>query len=182
MFAKQSLIKSWAIAISDIALETNNVEQFLKTSSDLSHIFLDNQDLNDLLSNKFVPLETRNKVLENIFSKEIDITLLNTLKLIVERDLISATPYIFREVEKKLLQETNTVKGIVYSINKLDKSLIDLFEQKFTKKLNKKVMLVNEIKTDLIAGIRVQVDGKKYDSSIQGKAHDMKRKIKQYRK
>ncbi|QBQ07266.1 F0F1 ATP synthase subunit delta [Spiroplasma gladiatoris] len=182
MFVQESLIRNWSHAICTIAIETKKVEEFLNTAKDLNQIFKNNTELVEFLSNKSFNVETRIKVIDNIFAKKIDQNIVNALKLLVVRDLARGVRHIVKQMIKDLLLETNTVQGVVYSIDALDPSIIKKIETKLSTKIEKKVILDNIIDKELIAGIRVELAGKKYDSSIQGKALDMRRKVMKNRK
>ncbi|QGS51503.1 F0F1 ATP synthase subunit delta [Spiroplasma tabanidicola] len=182
MFIKESLIRNWSNAICNIAIETKKVEEFLNTAKDLNQIFKSNYELMEFLSNKSIDINTRLKVIDNIFAKQIDKNLTNALKLIVIRDIVPGLRHIIKQVIKDLLDATNTIQGVVYSISPLDPSIIKKIEAKLSTKTDKKVILDNVIDKELIAGIKVELAGKKYDSSIQGKSLDMRRKVMKNRK
>ncbi|MBY7704646.1 F0F1 ATP synthase subunit delta [Vibrio harveyi] len=49
-----------------------------------------------------------------------------------------------------------------------------MIEQKISKQINKKIDLINKIDASLIGGVKVYVDGKIFDGSIQAKLESMK--------
>ncbi|QEH61274.1 F0F1 ATP synthase subunit delta [Spiroplasma chinense] len=182
MLVKESLLKNWSKAICELAVENKKTKEFLDTAYDLKVIFSRNPEFLAFLTNRNILLETRLELLDKVFKKDLDKEFLNILKLLTERGLIENAKQIFKQVVKDLLAQTNTVKGIVYSVEELNKKTIEDIQKKLEKKLNKAVILENEIRKELISGIRVVVDGQKYDSSMQGKIEDMKKTILQNRK
>ncbi|AOG60020.1 F0F1 ATP synthase subunit delta [Spiroplasma helicoides] len=177
MFAKQSLIKNWSSAITTIATENKKVEEFLSTARDLNALFLKDHEIIDFFSNRSIDLQDRIKMLDKAFASKIDVNLLNTLKLLICRNLFQATIDIFRQVITDLLKVSDSLYGTVYSISPLDSATIKKIESKLSNKTNKKVILENVIREELIAGILVEIDGKRFDSSVQGKMLDMRRKV-----
>ncbi|ARU90959.1 F0F1 ATP synthase subunit delta [Spiroplasma clarkii] len=179
---KESLIRNWSTAIATIAVEQNKIDEYLQTARDLKLVFKDNFILIDFLANHDIDFKAKEKILVNTFKGKIDQNLLHTLLLIVERNLVPATKQIFKQVEYDLLNAKSVAKGYIYSVAPLSQDIIQKIENKFSEKLGKQILLENVIKKELIAGIRVEVEGQKYDSSAQGKAIDLKRKILTNRK
>ncbi|AUM62305.1 F0F1 ATP synthase subunit delta [Spiroplasma monobiae] len=179
---KQSLINNWATAICEIAKEENKVQTFTETLEDLSKIFESNEEAIIFLSNKFIPLEKRINFVDDIFKKEIDVLILNCLKLIVERESFSSVNYILQSTIKKLWESLEIKKGIVYSTIEIDKKFISIMEEKINKKINQKIKLENKIDNSLIAGIRIEVANNVFDYSLKGKVEDMKNSILENRK
>ncbi|QHX36304.1 F0F1 ATP synthase subunit delta [Spiroplasma sp. BIUS-1] len=179
---KQTLINNWASAICELAKEENKVESFTQTLEDLKKVFETNQEAVEFLSNKFIPLEKRINFIDNIFKKEIDQLVLNSLKLIVEREYFSSVNYIFEAAIKKLWESLEIKKGIIYSTIEIDKKTISTIEEKIHKKICQKIKLENKIDSSLIAGIRIEVANNVFDYSLKGKVEDMKNMILENRK
>jgi len=183
MIIKQSLINNWASAISSIAIENNNIKEYIELSNKIRKLFMENEELSIFLKNNFIDLNIRFNFLDKVFlNTNLDKNLLNVLKLLTERNLISATKSIFKKVEFNLLKAIEISKGYVYSVEKLDEKLIKELELKLSKKLNQTITLENLIDKSLIAGIKVEINDHRFDSSIKGKIEDMKLQILQNRK
>ena len=71
-------------------------------------------------------------------------------------------------------QSVNRTKAIVTSAVELTPELRAEIEQQLSEKLNKEVNLETQIDPTLIGGIRIMVEGKVIDGSIQGRLHMMK--------
>lgn len=179
---KEALIRNWATAIVSIAVEQNKVDDYLQVAKDIRLVFKDNFTLTDFLANRDIDFEAKTKVIKTAFEGKIDEKILNAMLLMTSKNLAKATKQIFKQVEHDLLWEKNILKGFIYSVAPLKPTIIKQIEEKFSKKLEKHISLENIIKPELIAGIRVEIEGHKYDSSVQGKAMDLKRKILTNRK
>ncbi|AGR41757.1 F0F1 ATP synthase subunit delta [Spiroplasma diminutum] len=179
---KQTLINNWATAISEIAIEEKKVELFTKTLEELKEVFILNPDVINFLSNRSITISKRLEFVDKIFKSEIDILILNCLKLIIERESFYSVNYIFTAAIKKLWESLNISKGIIYSTIEIDKKLIKIMEEKIHKKINHEIKLENKIDSSLIAGVRIEVANNVFDFSLKGKAEDMKNSILENRK
>ncbi|WP_339020983.1 F0F1 ATP synthase subunit delta [Spiroplasma endosymbiont of Atherix ibis] len=179
---KQSLINNWSTAICELAIEENKVKLFIETLENLKNIFEENEEAVVFLSNKFIPFKKRINFINEIFKKEIDILLLNCLKLIIERECFSSLNYIFKTSIDKLWKTLKIQKGIIYSTIEIDKKTILSIEEKIHKKINQQVKLENKIDNSLIAGVRIEVANNVFDYSLKGKVENMKNSILENRK
>ncbi|WP_338985196.1 F0F1 ATP synthase subunit delta [Spiroplasma endosymbiont of Diplazon laetatorius] len=179
---KQTLINNWATAICELAIEEKKVESFTETFEDLKKIFEENQEAIDYLSNKFISLDKRIKFVDEVFKKEIDLLILNFLKLITERENFFSINYILKATIKKLWESLEIKKGIIFSTIEIDKKSISIMEEKIHKKINQRIKLENQIDNSLIAGIRIEVANNVFDYSLKGKVEDMKNSILENRK
>ncbi|AGR40751.1 F0F1 ATP synthase subunit delta [Spiroplasma taiwanense] len=171
---KQSLIINWAEAIFEIAKEKNKVKEYCEILSELLEIFKENAEAIEFIANRNILLETRLKFIDLIFANKIEAELLNTLKLLVERNYFGSIIYILSEAIKKIYEQLEIQNGVIYSTQKLDDKLIKKIEKKIELKINQKIKLENKIDNNLLAGIRIEVLNKKYDFSLKGKIEDMK--------
>lgn len=174
---KDSLIISWSTAIVEIASEQKAVEEFLETVTKISKIYKENPELLEFTSNKLIAFDKKEQIVDKIFKSKINVFLLNAIKLLIKRNLSAEIIQILKQVEQDLLKTKDVYKGFIYSISPLDEKIVKQIAAKFEKKLHKKIFLVNIIQKELIAGIRVEINGLKYDSSVKGKIIDMKRRI-----
>ena len=76
-------------------------------------------------------------------------------------------------------QENGVLEGYIYSSSKLTKAQLESIEEAFKKKLGKKVILKNILDPTLLAGVRVALDGKVYDSSVKGRLEDLRHHLNQ---
>lgn len=79
----------------------------------------------------------------------------------------------------KSLQERNAVEGVVESARALDPDQIARLEAEFTRRLGKEVQLGNRVLPELVAGVRVFVDNRLVDSSVQGRLDGLRRRMEE---
>lgn len=101
----------------------------------------------------------------------------NFVGLLFQKKRESVLPNVAAAFQKRWLQETGAVEGTVESARPLGEPEITKLEQALGQKLGKSVKLVNELRPDLIGGVRVIVDNRLLDWSVQGRLEGMRKRM-----
>lgn len=166
---KETVIENWANALYDIAKENNKVLLYLEQTTVIINLLKQYPEYLKIISNSNILKEKRKTVIDETFKNNFEVHIVNTLKLLIDRNYISSTRYIFKEV-RKLLNMANSVQyGTVFSVLPLTKSQLERIKDKISKKLNQEVELVNKIDPSLIGGIKIKVKNQIIDGSLQGR-------------
>lgn len=84
-------------------------------------------------------------------------TLMNFISLLGEKKRLELIPEIVKQVKKELSILNNSYTGVVYSNEKLSTEYVKSIEEKFSKKFNIDLILVQNIGN--YDGIKVDIDG-----------------------
>ncbi|EOA07321.1 ATP synthase delta chain [Mycoplasma yeatsii 13926] len=176
MLLKEKVINNWAVALSNIAIEENLVDEFIEQTDILIRVLRDKDDFAKILSFSTNEQKSRSiSIIDETFTGfGFNIHLINAMKLLVEIQAFINFRDILKILYQKLLASRKIVSGIVWSTEELTKKQIEMIEQKISKQINKKIDLINKIDSSLIGGVKVYVDGKIFDGSIQAKLESMK--------
>ncbi|MGZ9432523.1 F0F1 ATP synthase subunit delta [Mycoplasma sp. 613B] len=167
-------INGYAQAIFQIALEQRKVDVFYKQTEKLSEIFKKEEDLLPYLKSFEIEFELKEELIDASFAKTYQAELVNMIKLLVQNHFISSINYIFNKFEKYALDYLKQKKGVVYSSHKLNKEYMDKIIDFIETKINKKVILKNEIDKKLIAGIKIIIDDLIFENSINSQLNQIK--------
>jgi len=96
------------------------------------------------------------------------------LGMLVKRNRLSILPQVLNEVESIQVQKNGGLIGELISAIPLDGAVISNISQAISKKMNKTVRLKEKVDPSLIAGLRVTVGGKTFDSSVKTKLNKVK--------
>ncbi|WP_031542510.1 F0F1 ATP synthase subunit delta [Mesoplasma photuris] len=176
MILNKSVIDNWARALANIAVKTKKVEPFLEQSHALVEALKDKDDFVKILTIKSSHDEAKRVAIIDETFKDFgfDIHILNAMKLMVEtQTFVNARP-IFKQLRKNLLILNETTYGVIWSSIEIDTKQVELIQEKISKKLNKKIILVNKIDEKVIGGVKVIVENHVFDGSIKGKLEQMK--------
>jgi F-type H+-transporting ATPase subunit delta len=96
------------------------------------------------------------------------------LNMLIKRNRLGILPQVLAEVESIQIQKTGGLMGELISAIPLDGTTVSSIAQAISKKMNKSVRLKEKVDPSLIAGLRVTVGGKTFDSSVRTKLNKVK--------
>jgi len=177
----EDVASRYAAAIVSIAKEENKLEQYKLAILDVEATFESNPELLKFLKSYFVKASEKYSVINGILSKYRLENLNNFIKLLVEKHQIHNYKKIVKEVTKGINFELDIYEGFVYSTEPLTNDKVLEIAEVISKKLNRKVELVNKIDARLIGGVKVVVHDHVFDGSIKYKLETMKENLKERR-
>lgn len=170
----KEIAEAYAQAFLLLAKENNELLSLKKEVEDLLPIF-DNKTLSFLKAG-FIDKDAKKQVVKEAF-KNANKTLVNLLCLLIDENRTYYTKAIlqlFCDLANKALNiEEITIISATNILDSEVKTIVDTV----ARKINKKVISRIKIDPSLIAGKRIYVAGRVYDSSLQTRLKDMKEKI-----
>lgn len=128
-------------------------------------------------SSEVLPFSRKVEVLNTFVSFSKTKHLKAFLTLLLDKHLLLLLPKIEKEFRSLANKTLGIEEGIVYSVSLLSEEEIRSIEKAFEKKRNIRCELTNRIDKSLIGGVRVYLDGKLYDSSIEGKMEALRQSL-----
>ncbi|MDO4615974.1 MAG: ATP synthase F1 subunit delta [Lachnospiraceae bacterium] len=169
--------KIYGSGLYDLALEDNLSEQIMKELEEVRRVFWENPDYQSLLALPSIPKHERTKLIEDAFGSQVQRYLVNFLKILCERGIIMEFGGCCDEYTRRYRIDHNISEAIVYTASALTASQKEALQAKLEKTSGKTVILTEKVQPSLIAGIRVELDGKQLDGSIQGRLSGISRKL-----
>lgn len=153
---------------------------FEKISSNLDlirEILSQSKDLNEFLTNPLISTNDKKEIIEKVFGKEVDVLIVNFLKVLTDKERFSLFEEIF-ESYNKLLDNINNISRIkvVSAISMSDEAQKRL-KTKLEEKLRMNVVLDMSIDTDIIAGLVIKIGDNIIDMSLKHKLEDLSKSI-----
>ncbi len=173
----EEVFVNYANALFSLSKDENKVETYLVETKEVEEIFSKNPEFLEYFSSYKVSHEEIYKILDKAFGKLESPSLLPFMKLLVSKHLISSIHQIFREYRTLANEYLGIKEGLLYSTTPLNAEEIGKVEESLETKLNSKVHLINKIDKKLIGGIKIVLDGKIYDGSIQNKVDALRHKL-----
>ena len=162
--------KIYADALYDISVDVEIVCVDLKL---VKNIFDSNPELFNILCSPVVAVNQKTEVLDDVFKSNIDIKILNFLKLLVEKNHIKD----FEIIYEAFLSKYDSAKGIkkVKIISAIE--LNDEYKNKIINAVKLKICMdispIWEKDEDIIGGLVIKYDDIIIDSSIKTKLNKM---------
>lgn len=151
------------------------LEKYQKALAGIKDDFTKNPELLSFLSSYALPKESQFSLIEKAYGKIGLKHLVPFLKLLADRRLFPK----FDEIEASFHGIVNRAlgkeEGIVYSATPLNKDEIHGLEKALTEHLGKEIELSNRVEPSLLGGVRVFVDGRVFDGSIETKVENLRK-------
>ena len=163
----------------ELAAEENLTEQILEQMQDVRGIFRSNPDYLRLLSEPAIPEKTRTGLIEEAFGPQAERYLVSFLKLLCEKGALGDFGGCCEEFRRRYNEDHGIAEAVVTSAVPLTEQQTAKLKEKLASISGKKIELI--IKTDpgVIAGIKVELDGKELDGTVNGRLSGISRTLKE---
>lgn len=161
------LVKSELLSYEKVSADLNIIEQILDQST----------DLNEVLKNPIISIEDKKEIITKVFSNEVDVLIVNFLKVLVDKDRFGAFAQIVVAYHEILDQINNLVRVKVTSAVDLKEDAKSRLKEKLENKLQKEVTFDWKINSEIIAGLVIQMGDNVIDTSLKYKLEDLSKSI-----
>jgi F-type H+-transporting ATPase subunit delta len=169
--------KRYALALFQIAKETQLlgvVEEELRV---VKEVFLYNPEINAILKSAKLSLEKKKEILRLSFAT-VNVYVLNTLLILIDRHREDQIIEVANQFFELANDESGIADAKVYSIRELTDAERDALSATFAAKVGKKSLRIeNVVDSDLLGGIRLRIGNRIYDGSLRGKLNRLERKL-----
>lgn len=166
--------KSYCDALFSLAQEENNLDSYKEQFTFVSESVANDAQYRAIMSHPKISKEDKKEMLDIIYGDNIHRTLLNFLKLLVDKGRFQA----LMDIKKEFVKSYNLANDIQVVYVKSASSLSDTesiqLKDTLEHKLQKKVDFIFSIDTDLMAGISIKINDQVIDNTALGKLHRLK--------
>ena len=161
----------------DLAAEEQLTEVLMQQVQDIRKIFSENPDYLHLLSEPAIPLAERKGLIETAFGTQAERYLVSFLKLLCDRGILSEYAGCCEEFVRRYNVDNGIVEAVVTSAVALSEAQMNALKAKLEKGSGKKVALVQKTDPTVLAGLRVELEGKQLDGTVQGRLSGISKKL-----
>ena len=157
----------------DCARENNKVSLYQEELNFFIWNLKKNPELQEYLSSPFNNYNDKCASIDSLFKGCLLDETLTFLKLLLKRDLfgyILEVKQVYDNLSNKI---NNKVEGTIFSPYKIDEEKIMQIESIFSNKLSKEVILKIQIDKSIIAGIRILIEDKVYEYSLNSRLDEI---------
>jgi ATP synthase F1 delta subunit len=165
--AELTVDMTYGTALYEAAAELQKTEQIAAEADEVLAIMEQEPDLRAFVDFPTISAEEKKKVLRTLFEGKIAEELLNFMFVLIDKRRMGQFERIIRVYKDLMNHEEGVDYGVVYSAAPLDKERITEIEEQTSKLLQENIRLDNEVDPNLIAGIKVLVEGKIIDASYR---------------
>lgn len=155
-----------------------NLEDAVKQQMDqIRRIFRENPDYVKLLGDPLIPLPERLGLIEDAFGSQAERYLVSFLKLLCERGLMWEFAGCCEEFTARYNTQHDIVEAVVTSAVPLTTEQREALTGKLAAISGKQVSLVEKVDSTVIAGLRVEMEGKQFDGTAAGRVAGISRRL-----
>ena len=166
--------REYAEALFMLAAEEGKVEEYFSSLSTVRKLVEENPDYLEFLSSPAISLKERLSAIDEAYESIFPEYVVSFLKLLCENGRIKSVNTAIDEYEKLMMAFSNRTVAIITSATPLDEEQKQKVCEKFEKITGKSIQAVYAVDESLIGGLKVEVEGKTYDSSIKHRLSDVK--------
>ena len=162
----------------DLAAEEQLTDVIMEQLQEVRQIFGENPEYLSLLSEPSLAKQERLNMIDAAFGSQAERYLVNFLKLLCEKNILKEFGGCCDEYTRRYNVDRGIAEAIVTSAVALNKNQLDALKAKLEKISGKKISMIQKVDPSVVAGIRVEVDGKQFDGTVQGRMSELSAKIK----
>lgn len=161
----------------DLAVEEKLTEVMLEQMGEIRTLFQENPDYVSLLSEPSIPKGDRTKLIEEAFGEEAQKYLVNFLKLLCERNILREYAGCCEEFRRRYNVDHHIAEAVVTSAVALSEEQMNALKAKLEAISGKEVSLIQKRDPSVLAGLRVELEGKQLDGTVKGRLAGISRKL-----
>ena len=161
----------------DLAAEEKLTDSIQEQMLAIKQILRDNPDYIRLLSEPSIKKAERLSLIDKAFGASCEKYLVSFIKLLCERGLLGEYEGCCEIFTKRYNADHNISEAVVTSAVALTDSQINALKSKLSTMSGKKITITAKIDPKVLAGIKVELDGKLLDGTVSGRLSGIKRKL-----
>lgn len=168
----------YGIALFKLAQESGAEKEIFDDFDSVSRVFAAQPQLERLLSNPRLSADERANVMGSIFGGKVNLYLLNMLKILAEKRRCDMIEKCWQVYKSRYCEANNIMQATVYSAAELSDEQRSRLIETLSKKTGSDIILDSRIDKSCIGGMRIEYDGKRFDSSVKQKLSSFKKSLK----
>lgn len=168
--------KRYAVALFNLAIETNKVDTFYEHVSLIVNSINDNQQILSIINHPSLSSESKFDIFKKSFNS-ISEEIFGLISIIFNKNREAELIHIFNSFLALVDDFKGVVTATVFSAIKLSDTQLDNIKLNLSKQLNKEVIIEAKQDPSLIGGLLINVDGKVIDNSIKKSLLDIKKTL-----
>lgn len=173
------LAKEYGEGLYELARDERLLDQLHGELTEIAALLTDQPDFVRLLCSRAIERDRRLQVVDETFRDRVHAYVVNYMKLLVEKERFECFLDSVRWFHRRYNEDFGIVEAHVTSAVALSDDDQAALRQKLQEMSKKQVSLITRVDPALIGGIRVEMDGKRYDNTIQNKLSRLKQSLVQ---
>ena len=172
-----SLAREYGEALYELARDENLGLLIFEQMDDISALLKQQPEFIRLLCSRAIDRDTRLKIVDDTFGNHVHPYVTNFMKLLVQREHFDAFLLCAQWFHQRYNDDNGIVEARVTSAVALEENELTALRVKLAHISGRQVKLITAVDPSLIGGVRVEMDGRRYDNTIQDRLGRLKRSL-----
>ena len=172
-----SLAREYGEGLYELARDEDLSLLLYEQLDDISALLKQQPDFIRLLCSRAVERVNRLKIVDETFGNHVHPYVTNFMKLLVEKEHFDAFLLCAQWFHQRYNEDNGIVKAFVTSAVALNKEELAALRVKLAHISGRQVKLIETVDPAVIGGVRVEMDGRRYDNTIQDRLGRLKRSL-----
>lgn len=173
----ESIANRYANGLFLLAKENNQITNFQTQLNTVVLALQDHQTIIEVLNHYQILEADKFKIVDQVFGKELDPTLINFLKLILQKRRFNHFIKIVEEFNLMVNESLGIKAGVIYSSILLNQGQIDAITKTLNETHQLKVQLKNLFDPQLIGGYKIVIGDVVFDGSIKNRLETLRQEL-----
>ena len=174
-----SLAREYGEGLYELARDEDLGLLIFEQMDDISALLRQQPEFIPLLCSRAIDRETRLKIVDDTFGNHVHPYVTNFMKLLVQREHFDAFLLCAQWFHQRYNDDNGIVEARVTSAVALEENELTALRVKLAHISGRQVKLITAVDPSLIGGVRVEMDGRRYDNTIQDRLGRLKRSLTQ---
>ncbi len=171
--------KRYSNALFSISKDENKVNALLTEIETMLDIFEDNKDFRFIINHPHMPKEEKIALLKNVFDGKVDENIIGLFEVVLSKNRENILIEILEGFVELAKDHLNITTAKIISAKPLSNEQIEKILLNISKQLGKTVNYIVEVDETIIGGLKIFVDGKVFENTIEKTIQDMKKEFYQ---
>ncbi len=171
------LAKEYGAGLYELATEENLREELCEQLDALAECFRKDPDFLRLLNTHGIPLQERFSVLDEVLRGKVHPYILNFMKILCERGAISAFAECAQYYRRRFNEDFGIGEALVSTAAPLSRDQAEALRRKLESISGKRIRMRESVDPKLLGGVRVELDGRRLDNTIQSRLEQLRRSL-----
>jgi F-type H+-transporting ATPase subunit delta len=163
----------YARAMYSVADDMGRVEEIKADMITIQHIFEREKTFTRILENPGISNMKKKEMVRNVLGKSTYKEIISLIEILIDKGRFSLYDQIVSQYSQIVDEEDKVCAGVVYSAIRLNTHDKNCLEHEVGRRIGKKVSLYNMVDHDIIGGVKILVDGKIIDATLQSNLEKM---------
>ncbi|HSQ33640.1 MAG TPA: F0F1 ATP synthase subunit delta [Peptostreptococcaceae bacterium] len=169
----------YAQALFEVGEESGKLDVFDEELKAIVDILIDNKDFYEALKSPLIQKYEKKTLLQNVFSNNVNIEILNFLSILVDKDRISMVDKIYEGFKALLNKKNNIIEAVAITAIAMKDEMLEKLRERLSEMTKKTVILKNEVNENVIGGVLIRLGNEEIDGTVKGRLEKLKEELSQ---